>query len=104
MGRMRRHSAVLICGPVLFAFLATISGVSPAHDRSAEIPGAERPENAHAKRYGVGWECDYGYRAVDGACVAIRVPANGYLFDSSYGPGWRDAIAAIERSMTLAWR
>ena len=22
-------------------------------------------------------------------CPAIRVPANGYLFDSTYGPGWR---------------
>lgn len=29
-----------------------------------------------------------GYREVDGSCVAIQIPANGYYVDSSSGSGW----------------
>jgi len=29
-----------------------------------------------------------GYREVDGSCVAIQIPANGYSVDSSPGSGW----------------
>ena len=32
--------------------------------------------------------CERGYRATDDACVAVKVPANGYLADSAYGVGW----------------
>src|SRR5918996_2279466 len=84
MRTKRRRSAVLAHPLILLALLATAAGVSQAQDGPAAIPG-----NAHAKRYGGGWECDHGYRAVDGACLAISVPANGYLADSAYGSGWR---------------
>ena len=29
------------------------------------------------------------YRAVGESCVAVDVPANGFLADASYGPGWK---------------
>jgi len=32
---------------------------------------------------------EFMYRAIDEACAAIKVPANGYLVDSSYRTGWK---------------
>ena len=29
-----------------------------------------------------------GFRTAKNACIAIKVPANAYLTDASYGPGW----------------
>jgi hypothetical protein len=80
----RRHCTLLIYPLLLLALLATIPGVASAQGGSAEIP-----ENAHANSYGSGWQCDYGHRAVDQACVAVQVPENGYLADSAYGSGWQ---------------
>jgi len=51
----------------------------------ADSAGAA-PLNAHAKRYGGGWECDRGYRSVRRSCVAVEVPPNAYL--DSLGHGW----------------
>jgi hypothetical protein len=82
--RMRRHRTLLIHPLILLAFLANRPGVALAQDGGAEIP-----ENAHAKSYGRGWECDHGYRASDEACVAVKGPENGYLTASAYGPGWQ---------------
>ena len=82
---MRRHRTLVIHPLTVLAFLATpASGVALAQGGSAEIP-----ENAHANSYGSGWQCDYGYRAVDEACVAVQVPENGYSADFAYGPGWQ---------------
>lgn len=49
------------------------------------------PENARAKGYEPGWECDGGYREANGACTAVRVPANGYFVASSDDLGWKCA-------------
>lgn len=46
------------------------------------------PENAHAQRYGGGWDCDLGYRIDDTNCVAIEVPENAHPTGRSYGAGW----------------
>jgi len=66
---------------ILLLFLATAPAVS-----AAQPDLAETPMNAHAERYGTGWECDWGYRKVDQSCVAVAVPANAHL-DSSW-EGW----------------
>ena len=98
MSRMRRHRTLLIHPLILLALQSAASGVALAQGDSAEIP-----ENAHANSYGSGWQCDYGYRAVDEACVAVKVPENGYLAAASaYGLAG-SAIAGIGRSMRLAW-
>ena len=47
------------------------------------------PENATAKNYGDGWNCNQGYRESKGLCLAIKVPANAYLTNKSYGQGWK---------------
>ena len=43
------------------------------------------PSHAQASRYG-GWDCVRGYAQIGKTCIAVRVPANGYL-DSS-GDDW----------------
>src|ERR687892_570807 len=84
MRPMQRHAAPSICAVLLLVLMATTSGAPLAQEGSADLP-----RNAHAKRYGGGWECDYGYQAVDDACGAVSMPANGYLVDSEYGSGWK---------------
>ena len=66
---------------VLFVLLSVVSGVA-----ATEAELAKMPMNAHAKRYGSGWDCDRGYEKVDQSCVAIEVPSNGYL--NSSGRDW----------------
>lgn len=72
MSRMRRPRAISIYSLILWALLAAAPGVVFAQVASIGIP-----ENAHVKSYGSGWECDRGYRAVDEACMSVKVPANG---------------------------
>ena len=70
---------------------------------TAQADSVEAPTNSHAKRYGGGWECDWGYRNVDQSCVAVQVPPNAHLDYS--GDGWEcsrgfhevnDACAVVE--------
>lgn len=49
---------------------------------------SEFPQNAHAKSYGEGWECDTGYRIAAELCERIEVPANAYVTGHTYGTGW----------------
>lgn len=48
----------------------------------------EIPENATAKSYGNGWNCNMGYRESKGACTAVMVPDNAYPTNRTYGKGW----------------
>ena len=53
---------------------------------TAQSAVAEAPVNSHAKSYGDGWECDWGYRTVAQACEPIIVPAHAYL--DAFGGRW----------------
>ena len=80
-------------GASLFlALLALGPGAAFAAGASAGMP-----RNAHAKSYGPGWECNMGYREVDKACAAVKVPANGYVVDATFGRGWQ---CPLERDYT----
>jgi len=86
MTRMRRPRATFtrsLVSLILLAVLAAAPGVVLAQGGSGAIPA-----NARAKSYGSGWECKRGYREVDGACAAVKVPANAYPTNKSYGRGW----------------
>ena len=83
MSKIRQAPAISIYSLVLLALLASAQGVVSAENDSPELP-----ENARAKSYGSGWECERGYREANGACAAIGVPANAYLTNTSYGSGW----------------
>jgi len=74
MSRMRQTPAISMRALTLLALLTIVHGHVFAQSGSIEVP-----ENARAKEYGNGWECDQGYRAVDGACTVIKLPANAYL-------------------------
>ncbi len=49
---------------------------------------ASVPENAHAKSYGEGWDCDLSFRLEGDQCVAIAIPQNAYPTNRPYGVGW----------------
>ena len=55
----------------------------------AEGVSNDVPENATAKRFGDGWNCNQGYRESKGACAAVKVPANAYPTNKTYGQGWK---------------
>ena len=78
----RRTRAILILLQVLLGFLGVFHGLVYAQGGSVEVP-----RNAHAKSYGNGWECDNGYREVNGGCATVKVPSNAYLNDD--GDRWK---------------
>jgi len=59
----------------------------PGGSRSQEIP-KQVPVNAQAKPYGTGWECKPGFRQDAVACIAIKLPENAYLSETSHVSGW----------------
>ncbi|MGB5539279.1 MAG: hypothetical protein WBO37_04240, partial [Gammaproteobacteria bacterium] len=83
MSGMRQTSVISMRALILLALLAIVHGHVFARDGSSGVP-----ENARAKDYGKGWACNQGYRAVNGTCAAIKLPANAYLTNTSYGSGW----------------
>ncbi|MEL7081125.1 MAG: hypothetical protein AAGK82_06910, partial [Pseudomonadota bacterium] len=46
------------------------------------------PEDAQKRSYGSGWNCNLGFRVVDGNCVPLDVPENAFATGRSYGTGW----------------
>ncbi|MEM7316721.1 MAG: hypothetical protein AAF497_26610, partial [Planctomycetota bacterium] len=73
---------VLACVAVL-AIATTMTGAAFGQISSGTIP-----DNASQKRYGNGWECDLGYRNVQGACIAVLLPTNSYPNGRTYGQAW----------------
>jgi hypothetical protein len=70
---------------VLSSACALFLVVAPAIAQSSAPP---TPENASAKRYGEGWECNIGFRRDEDTCNAVVVPANAYETNRTYGLGW----------------
>ena len=83
MNVLDRSGARCICSLILLALLATAPAVAFAQSSTVGVP-----ENARAKAYGSGWECDPGYREVNGGCAGVEIPANAYPTNESYGSGW----------------
>jgi len=73
-----RLSALL---PVLIILSVLVPGTVLAYGGSVNVP-----ENAHAKTYGGGWECNYGYKEENNTCSLIKIPDHAYL--NSYGSRW----------------
>lgn len=46
------------------------------------------PDNARAKTFGKGWECNAGFRPSEGRCDEIVLPQNAYATNRTYGRGW----------------
>src|SRR6267378_3533317 len=60
----------------LAALLIATSGAAVSQTQTS---AGGLPNNAHASRYGTGWECARGFRKAGEACEAVSVPENGYL-------------------------
>jgi hypothetical protein len=84
MSSMRRPGILSIYGVFFLALAGAVPGLLFAKD----VLSVAIPANAHAQRYGSGWECNPGYRKAKEACAAVWVPANAYPTETSYGTGW----------------
>ncbi len=54
------------------------------------------PENAKAKSYGDGWECNSGFRIDGEICVAVMVPEHAFATNRTYGAGWECLHGFVE--------
>ena len=77
-----------ICRMVLAVFMACAAWTVAPGQVTAQQTREAIPENAHVKGLGRGWECDKGFRQVDGACNAVSVPKHAFKTNVSYGRGW----------------
>jgi hypothetical protein len=68
---------------IIFSLLAISPGYVYAKNDVIELP-----ENATAKSYGTGWNCDKGYREKNSTCEVVIVPDNAYPTNKVYGIGW----------------
>ncbi|WP_417522486.1 hypothetical protein [Marinovum sp.] len=74
-------------GTVILCLALVLSGIV-AGASAALAQAATVPENAHARSYGDGWECDRGFRPEGDGCESITVPENAYPTNRTYGLGW----------------
>lgn len=63
--------------------VANFSGPVAAQDGSGAVP-----DDATARRYGSGWDCDVGFQVKAGACIRTEIPENAFATGKSYGSGW----------------
>lgn len=87
LNALARIALVMLTISCLLAF----AGQSLAQSSAASIP-----ENAHAKSYGAGWECDPSFKIAAGKCVAIALPANAYLTKRAFRKGWECLHGFVE--------
>ena len=81
--RRAGRAALATCG-ILFAVGLPVMG-SAQQDGEEEIDPALVPENGYAD--GDSWDCERGFRQVDGRCELLEVPEHGFLRDA--GDQWR---------------
>ena len=84
----RRCTSGQTNAPRLARFVLGLVLLMFATQASAQSTAISIPENAHAKRYGDGWECDTSFRPDGDQCVAVVVPKNAYGINHAYGKGW----------------
>ena len=91
-----QRSCVISAYMLIFLALwgATPSSVFAKGNSNEVLNGI--PENASARSYGSGWNCNKGYRESEGACDEIIVPANAYATNKTYGKGWECKRSFLE--------
>ena len=67
---------------IIFSLFAVTPGYVNAKNDVVDLP-----ENATAKSYGTGWNCNVGYRKKNNACDAVIIPSNAYPTNKTYGTG-----------------
>ena len=80
------HAGTPTAGILIIGLIVTVLSLAlPAFGQTADQP---MPENASAKSYGDGWECNIGFRLNENTCIAVVAPQNAYDTNRSYGSGW----------------
>src|SRR5512145_3363664 len=64
---------------------AMLVGAAPVTGH-AQSSSSVIPDNARARSYGGGWECNRGFRETAGRCIVVTVPSNAYL--APEGSSW----------------
>jgi hypothetical protein len=77
----------LVASLSVLCILAALAVAVPPVYGQADSAGV--PPNAAADRYGSGWNCNRGFRQVDGGCERVRVPPNAIATKTSFGRGWK---------------
>ncbi|PRY84368.1 hypothetical protein [Donghicola tyrosinivorans] len=74
----------------LISRLAVVAGIiaSVAFPVFAQDGTGPMPDNAEARNYGGGWDCDLGFRVEGAECMALDIPDNAYATGRTYGSGW----------------
>ena len=74
--------------PILATLLLSVLFASSASVAFSQDAAGATPPNAHARPYGTGWQCDFGYRETNASCLVIQAPANAHVAEFSLGRGW----------------
>jgi hypothetical protein len=65
--------------------LATVLLILASAVRVLEASPESVPAHAHRISWGIGWDCDSGYRRGGNRCIPVIVPENGILDYSGHG-------------------
>ncbi|WP_170430375.1 hypothetical protein [Ruegeria arenilitoris] len=88
VNRKKQHwSHTLVMTALFVVVFSSLAGFFILSN-SASAETISIPDNAHAKKYDDGWECDLSHRLEGEECVAIAVPGNAYRTNRTYGSGW----------------
>lgn len=68
---------------VVAGIIASIAFPVFAQDGTGPVP-----DNAEARHYGGGWDCDLGFREDGAECLALYIPDNAYATRRKFGSGW----------------
>lgn len=71
---------------LIFGWMVLASPQDPAF---AQTKTADVPNNASARQFSTGWDCNEGYREVNADCQKIKVPENAYPTKRQFGDGWK---------------
>ncbi len=82
--------------------IALSGAVAAQATSSAKDAAGNMPKNASPKSYGIGWECDRGYRADEGRCMPVKIPMNAYATKSSFGRVWNCKRGYARKNDTCA--
>jgi len=81
VSRQAEMALALFFGTLLALLVLAVPGI--AQNTSQPIP-----ENAGPKSFGVGWQCNVGFRLDGKICASIILPENAYATKRIYGSGW----------------
>jgi hypothetical protein len=81
------HNKKIVGGRLLLLtllMLCSMPGIAKEREGQLIVP---EYAYANGSAYGNGWDCKFGFKQEDDLCIAVEVPANGFL--DARGTGWK---------------